>query len=125
MQISVFEITEHVFQIEMSIFKIDICISHKMFKTLCILDRDIGLMLKKSKDCDINVYVLRRKCQVPRRNIHRKLRSRSIKIRHARRRTLDGQTNVVLESASSSALDFFAYNLFILRTIYLFIYFAL
>ena len=32
------------------------------------------------------------------------------------------QTNVVLESFSSSELEIFAYNLFILRTIYLFIY---
>ena len=50
MQIPVFEITEHVFQIE--IFLTDICISHKMLKIfinrdICILDTDIGTMLKK------------------------------------------------------------------------------
>ena len=33
------------------------------------------------------------------------------------------QTDVVLESASGSALEIFAYNLFIWLTIYLFIYF--
>ena len=54
MQISVFKITEHVFQMEMSIFQIDICISHKMFKIfinrdICILDRDIGIMLNNQR----------------------------------------------------------------------------
>ena len=54
MQISVFEITEHVFQTEMLIFQTDICSSHKMFKIfinrdICILDRDIGIMVKNQR----------------------------------------------------------------------------
>ena len=53
------------------------------------------------------------------------LRSRSIKRRHARRGTLDTRP-VIFESASSSALEFLAHNLFIefgdnLFIIYLFI----
>ena len=54
MQISVSEIAEHVFQIEMTLFQTDICISHKMFKIfinrdICILDRDIGIILKNQR----------------------------------------------------------------------------
>ena len=50
--VSVFEIVEHVFQIEMSIFQTDICISLKMLKIfinrdICILYRDIGFMLNQ------------------------------------------------------------------------------
>ena len=57
-------------------------ISYKMFKIfinrdICILDRDIGIMLKKSKDCDIHVHNLRRKCQIRHLNIHRKFKTKS------------------------------------------------
>ena len=67
MQIYVFEITEREFQKEFYVIS-DIRISHKIFKIfinrdICILDGDIGIV-KKSKDCDINVHNLRQKCQV-------------------------------------------------------------